>query len=164
MRIVSWQRAILLWLGQKIEVVDTYEVLIHSPSLSVRLPSVIKLKKYVAPRRHRKVVRFSRNHVFMRDDYTCQYCFKSFSTKELTLDHVIPVTRGGLTTWSNIVTCCAQCNQKKGCRTPQEAGFAHFKTPLEPKISFLPDLLFYKGSVPQSWRPYLNPEDLSFAS
>jgi 5-methylcytosine-specific restriction endonuclease McrA len=155
MRIVSWQRAILLLLGEKIEVIDAYEVQVRSPSCALNLPSVVRMKKYVRPKKKRTILRFSRQHVFLRDEYKCQYCLNTFTVKDLTLDHVIPVTRGGRKTWSNIVTSCGTCNQQKGSRTPQEAGFHEFRSPKEPHAGFLPDLLFMRGSLPDSWRPYL---------
>jgi 5-methylcytosine-specific restriction endonuclease McrA len=155
LRIISWYRAIRLLLAQKVEVVDSYEILIHSPSLSLRLPSVLRMKRYVSKKRLTRVPRFSRQHVFLRDSHQCQYCFISYTSKELTLDHVVPVARGGKKTWSNIVTCCKVCNQKKGAQTPKEAGFAKFKYPREPSPGFLPDILYYKERMPQMWRPYL---------
>ncbi len=157
LRIVSWQRAMLLLLGKKIEVLDHYtSLVVHSISQQFVLPSVIKMRMYVRPKRPFGYVRFSRQHVFMRDDFCCQYCCETYSAKELTLDHVVPVTRGGRTTWSNIVTCCVQCNQDKGAQTPTEAGLSLLKTPSEPGSGFLPDLLLYKRSMPESWRPYIS--------
>lgn len=154
LRIVSWQRAILLYFSDKVEIVERFEAVIRSPSVDFKLPSVIRLRRYIAPKRHSKVLRFSRQHVFLRDGFKCVYCREAMSLKDLTLDHVIPVVRGGARTWSNIVSCCIPCNQKKGARTPQEAGFADFKLPKEPASGFLPDLLFYKD-LPHSWAPYL---------
>ena len=156
MRIVSWQRAMLLLLGEKVDVLEASDIVIRSPSVSISLPSVIKMRTYYKPKRGpSKVLRFSRLHVFLRDDFRCQYCRETFPIKALTLDHVIPVVRGGLKTWTNIVSCCVDCNQKKGSRTPQEAGFHHFRTPSEPSVGFLPDILYLKGSIPDSWKAYL---------
>ncbi len=155
LRIVSWRRAMILFLGQKIEVLDSYGLQVHTVSQAFSLPSVIKMKRFVRPKRPFGYVRFSRQHVFMRDDFMCQYCYEVFGAKELTLDHVVPVTRGGKTTWSNVVSCCVECNQNKGAKTPTEAGFELFKYPSEPGQGFLPDLLLYKKLMPESWRPYL---------
>lgn len=156
LRVVSWQRAVLLLMGGKIEVLDTYDFLIRSPSISLKLPSVVRMKGYVALKRQRNLVRFSRQHVFLRDEFRCQYCRKEFSGKELTLDHVIPVVKGGKKTWSNIVACCVPCNQKKGARTPGEAGFHGFSPPLEPQFGFIPEILVLKDRVPPSWEPYVS--------
>jgi 5-methylcytosine-specific restriction endonuclease McrA len=155
-RVVSWQRAILLLMGGKIEVLDSYEILVRSPSVSLQIPSVVRMKKFVIPKRRNAIVRFSRQHVFLRDDHRCQYCRNVFPAKDLTLDHVVPVVRGGKKTWSNIVTCCAGCNQRKGARTPYEAGFVGFRAPREPDHGFIPDLLLLKEKVPVSWRPFLD--------
>jgi len=154
LRIVSWQRAILLYFADKIEIVDYFDAFIRSPNSEMQLPSVVRLKRYIAPRRSSKILRFSRHHVFLRDRFKCVYCVKSFAMKELTLDHVVPVVRGGKRTWTNIVTSCVPCNQRKGARTPAEAGFKDFRLPKEPTTGFLPDLLFYKD-VPDSWTIYL---------
>lgn len=165
-RIVSWKRAMVLYLTGKIDVVDFYEqVVIRSVYRQFPLPAVVRMKRFAPYRRRAATVRFSRQHVFMRDDHTCQYCLEEFPAKELTLDHVIPVVRGGRTTWGNVVTCCKECNQRKGAKTPAEAGFHHFAMPSEPDANFLPDLLHYrlrkeeddKGrpELPESWRPFL---------
>jgi 5-methylcytosine-specific restriction endonuclease McrA len=154
-RVVSWQRAVLLLMGSKIEVLDSYDLLIRSPSIALQVPSVVRMKKFINPKRRSSIVRFSRHHVFLRDDFRCQYCREVFAPKDLTLDHVVPVMRGGKKTWSNIVTCCGDCNQKKGARTPQEAGFQGFRAPREPDHGFIPDLLLLKEKLPQSWRPFL---------
>lgn len=157
LRIVSWQRAMLLYLGQKTDALEFYEVPIRSITQSFRLPAVIRMKGYVRPKRPFGYVRFSRQHVFMRDDFSCQYCRGIFGGKELTLDHVVPVTRGGNTSWSNIVACCVPCNQRKGAKTPQEAGLQLNRIPSEPLPGFLPDLVLYKRSMPETWKVYLEP-------
>ena len=84
---------------------------INSPSAVVKVPHVIRLVRYVhVPR---SVIKFSRRNVLVRDQYTCQYCHKEFPTVQLTLDHVLPISRGGETTWENVVTACKKCNNKK---------------------------------------------------
>ena len=156
LRIVNWERALTLLLGGRVEVLESYTRQVRSPSKSFCIPSIVRLKQYVRPRNQGKILRFSRYHVFLRDEYRCQYCKRIFVTKQLTLDHVVPVMRGGRKTWSNIVTSCVPCNQRKGARTPQEAGFSGFKQPVEPRVGFLPDILYMRGAFPRSWRPYLN--------
>ena len=156
LRIVSWQRAMLLFLGEKIDVLDSYNVAIHSVSQAFHLPAVIKMKRFSYIKKRRSGVRFSRAHVFMRDDFMCQYCRTTLPAKQLTLDHVMPVVRGGETSWTNIVTCCAKCNQKKGSQTPAEAGMKLSRPPKEPKVGSIPDLLMFRSrELPESWRPYL---------
>ncbi len=106
---------------------DESDIVIRSPSVSIRVPLVIRLHYYVhIPHR---LVKFSRKNVLLRDKYKCQYCGKSFPPSTLTLDHVIPSSRGGKTCWDNVVTACSQCNHRKGDRTPQEAQMWPIRTP-----------------------------------
>ena len=161
-RIVGWERAMILWLAEKTEVLESYEKEVHSVNATFRLPSVMRITRFVRFKRNNSRVRFSRLHVFLRDDYNCQYCSKAFHSKELTMDHVIPVVRGGKTTWSNIVTCCVDCNQRKGSKTLQESGLILKRYPKEPHPGFLPDLLYYKSEVPESWKAYLPTNHINF--
>lgn len=154
-KIVSWQRAMLLWLAEKVDVIDQSDVEVRSVSSRFVLPSIIRIRHYVRPRRHRTRVSFSRGHIFLRDNYCCQYCGKQFAVKELTLDHVIPVKRGGPRTWENLVTSCKACNQRKGSKTPEEAGMPLINTPARVPLNFLPDILHLRKEVPESWKIYL---------
>src|ERR1700738_5096816 len=100
---------------------------IHSARAAVRLPSVIRLLEYRRiPHQTRAL---SRKNILMRDRYTCQYCHKALPSNELTLDHVIPRSRAGETTWENLVACCHHCNNRKGNRTPEEAGMKPAQPP-----------------------------------
>ncbi len=156
-KIVNWKRAILLLLADKIEVLDCHpNVHIHSVFESFSLPSVVRIRSFVrVRRRHSAHYSFSRHHIFMRDEYRCQYCAKGFSPKDLTLDHVVPVTRGGLKTWENLVSCCVSCNQKKGSRTPEEAQMNLLKVPAKPRHPLIPELLHLRKRWPDSWLPYI---------
>lgn len=156
-RIVPWQRAMLLYLSEKIEVLENYgDLMVHTVSQAFQVPAVVRMTRYVYPRARVRRARFTRHHVFARDRHTCQYCRHVFAERELTLDHVVPVVHGGRTSWSNIVTCCVACNQRKGSQTPQEAGLRLMSVPKEPQGDFLPDLIFYQGSaLPEPWRPFL---------
>ena len=97
----------------------------------IRVPRVIALTSF--DRFPRRTVRFSRINILARDQNTCQYCGKRFSRAELNLDHVTPRSRGGLSTWENVVTSCIACNRKKAGRTPAEAGMKLIKKPVRPK-------------------------------
>ena len=110
-----WQEVIKAVFLERVEVVSTYEQMVRSPSFEMKLPSVVALKSYVAQDRPPAFTRFN---LFLRDAFTCQYCG---SGDDLTFDHIIPRSRGGRTTWENIVTACAPCNLTKGGRTPREA-------------------------------------------
>jgi 5-methylcytosine-specific restriction endonuclease McrA len=91
----------------------------------MKLPSIIALKDYVP---HNHIPAFTRFNVFLRDDFTCQYCYdKKFSTKELTFDHLIPRSKGGLTNWENVVTACSHCNWTKGSKSLSQVRFKILK-------------------------------------
>jgi 5-methylcytosine-specific restriction endonuclease McrA len=154
-KIVNWQRAILMLLADKIEVIDTHEDLVRSVCLSFRLPSVVRIRSYVRTRRRHVGSSFTRYHIFLRDENRCQYCGGEFPVNKLTLDHVIPLKHGGPRSWSNLVAACVPCNQRKGSRTPEEAEMPLSKKPGPPPHHLLPDLLYLKQKVPDSWRPFL---------
>ena len=154
-KIISWQRAMLLWLSEKVDVLDHHDVEVHSITQSFTVPSVIRVKQYVRPRRERRSSSFSRSHIFLRDNHCCQYCEKQLPAKLLTLDHVVPLTRGGPGTWENLVTSCRDCNQQKGSRTPEEAGMPLAKKPTKLPLNFIPDILLLRQQVPESWKLYL---------
>jgi 5-methylcytosine-specific restriction endonuclease McrA len=153
LRIINWKKAITLFLLGKVEVLEEYGQEIHSVSFSVKLPSVVRLLWLV--KRPKTPIRFSRQNIYARDKYACQYCGKKFPSEELSYDHVIPKSRGGKTEWGNIVTCCFRCNRKKGGRTPKEARMKLIRKPSFPV--WLPALKITIGfkEVPSSWRDYL---------
>ena len=110
-----WQEVIKAVFLERVDVVATYDQVVHSPSFEMQLPSVVSLKSYVPQDR---APAFTRFNLFLRDKFACQYCGCG---RDLTFDHVIPRAQGGRTTWENVVTACAPCNLKKGGRTPQQA-------------------------------------------
>ncbi len=106
---------------------------IRAVNFEIQVPRVIRLLKY--DRVPSRALRLNRHSVFARDEHRCQYCGKRFPTSQLSLDHVIPKSRGGDTTWENVVCCCLDCNIKKGGRTPQEAHMKLVAKPVRPKRS-----------------------------
>ena len=133
--VVDCIEALVLCIVGKATAVEEYEEKISSPSITFKIPSVIVLKT---------VVKFftngfkpSRPNIIWRDTNRCQYCNKKFLSCELTLDHIMPKSRGGENTWNNLVACCKKCNQIKSDRTPQEAGMKLLKKPVKPKNSAL---------------------------
>ncbi|TNE99822.1 MAG: HNH endonuclease [Deltaproteobacteria bacterium] len=147
-KIISWQKAMILLLTGRAEVVDEYDDFkIRSVTDSYNLPKILRLyNKHLSS----KSVKFSRMNVYWRDNFKCQYCYKKFPTSHLTFDHVMPVSRGGGTSWQNVVTCCVRCNNKKANKTPQEAGMTLMKKPVMPKWS--PQLcLRLKKDDPSEW-------------
>ncbi len=113
LRIISWKKALTLLFAGKVEVIDEYDHQVHAITFAIKLPSIIRLLKYVRVKRHNRV-KFSRANIYARDDYTCQYCGKKFPSEDLTFDHVMPVAMGGQKRWDNIVAACFRCNHKKG--------------------------------------------------
>jgi len=111
----SWQDTVKAVFLDRVSVISEYERKIHSPSFEMRLPSVIALKEYVPAARRPAFTRFN---VFLRDRFHCQYCGGDFATNVLTFDHVVPKSRGGRTSWSNVVTACSPCNLLKRPRLP----------------------------------------------
>jgi 5-methylcytosine-specific restriction endonuclease McrA len=151
--IVSWKQAItLLFLG-KAEVIEEYDRNIKTTSIVIKIPSVVRL--LAAFRRHKKPVKFSRINIYGRDKYTCQYCGVRHSIGDLTYDHVVPRAQGGKTMWTNIVTCCEDCNRRKANRTPEQAGMRLLKAPVQPTASPVLVVAVSRESVPDAWRDYL---------
>lgn len=133
LQIVPWQKALQLLFQGKVEVIEESNQIVRTVRFSFRVPAVLRLLTYVPLQKRKSWVRFSRSNVFLRDGYKCQYCGNGFSKSQLTLDHVIPVVQGGKKNWSNIVTACLKCNQRKGGRTPAEAGMSLTRKPHVPQ-------------------------------
>lgn len=147
--VCSGKRAIVLLLKGKAEVLEAGSQRMRSESFQIVLPLIIRLRSYVkVPRGEGR--RISRRAVLARDGYRCQYCG---STRHLTLDHVVPKSRGGGTSWENVVTSCAPCNTHKGSRLPHEAGMALHAKPHPPSLCDF--LVSSPHGVPESWAPYL---------
>jgi 5-methylcytosine-specific restriction endonuclease McrA len=155
LKVVHWRKAITLYCQGKVEVIAVHDREIRAVSVSFRLPSVIRLLRFVKIKRRFDYVPFSRANIYARDNHTCQYCSESFPISDLTFDHVIPVVHGGRKDWENIVTCCVTCNRKKGGRTPGEAGMRLHRQPRRPDS--VPAIRITVGlrSAPDSWRDYL---------
>ena len=155
LKVVDWQRAITLWCQGKVEVIAVHDREIRSVTFSFRLPSVIRLLRFVKIRRRLDYVPFSRANIYARDAHACQYCRQAFSPMELTFDHVVPVAQGGRKDWENIVTCCITCNRRKGGRTPAEAGMRLMRHPRRPDSAPAVRLTIGVRNAPESWRDYL---------
>lgn len=150
---LCWHDGIcLVYLG-KAETVEEYDDTVSSPSVTMRVPAVIRLVKAV--KRRTGEVKFSRTSVYTRDEFRCLYCGSRRPPRRLTYDHVRPRVQGGQTTWENIATACDTCNRKKGGRTPEQAGMRLLKTPARPKTLPISPALSLPRIVPVEWRPYL---------
>ena len=152
-KVIPWQRAITLLFLNKVQVVEEYDRDVKCTSFVIKIPAVVRLLHKF--RRHRKPVKFSRVNIYGRDDYTCQYCGEEKTIDELTYDHVIPRSRGGRTEWTNIVSACGDCNNRKSNRTPQEAGMKLRKQPVQPTTLPAMVITVSRSSVPDAWRDYL---------
>jgi 5-methylcytosine-specific restriction endonuclease McrA len=145
-----WQDAVHAVIAERVSVVAEYDAVARSPSTEIRLPSVVALREYLRTPRH---VAFTRFNVFLRDRFRCQYCGGKFAASELTFDHVVPRSRGGVTCWENIVAACSPCNTRKD----KFLDMKPLKWPAEPSPQ---DLLAAKRAFPpnflhESWLDYL---------
>ncbi len=150
----SWQETVKAVCLDRVNIVSHYDRVVRSPSYEMRLPSVISLKEYIPTARRPAFTRFN---VFLRDRFTCQYCGQPFASHDLTFDHVIPRSRGGWTTWENVVTACSACNLVKGSRLPAEAGMHPRHAPRQPTTHALREngRAFPPNFLHQSWRDFL---------
>jgi 5-methylcytosine-specific restriction endonuclease McrA len=153
LKVISWKKAVTLLYLNKVEVIESYERVVRSPSTEFTLPAVVKLLHSVPRRQHK--VKFSRQNLFFRDNYICQYCHQPHPSHMLTYDHVVPRSKGGKTTWTNIVTSCIPCNLKKGNRLPHAASLRLLRPPEEPRWLPTLSLAIRKESVPRVWHDYL---------
>ena len=152
-QVIDWTDAFTMVFSGRANVVEyRKDQFIHSATNRFKVPSVIAINRYV--RKARVSLRVTRNNLFIRDNYTCQYCNKRFSKSELTIDHVTPKSAGGPKTWENLVAACRRCNQKKANKLPREANMFPKNTPRIPSVR-----LFYNSSncIDEMWKPYLEP-------
>src|SRR6476469_237654 len=152
LKVVHWQKAITLWCQGKVEVISSYDREIHAPKFSFKLPSVIRLLRYIRIKRQIDYVPFSRANIYARDDHRCQYCADTFPTAELTFDHVVPVAQGGRKDWEDIVSCCPACIRRNGARTPVQAGLHLPRVPRRPDKAPAMRITIKLAKAPDSWR------------
>lgn len=150
----SWKDALKAVFLERVNVVSVYEREVRSPSVRFKLPSVISLKDYVPlPKR----AAFTRFNVFLRDKFQCQYCKNNFKVEELTFDHVIPKSKGGSTSWNNVVTSCRKCNTMKGNKLLSKTNFSLKSNPPTPNNYELKEIgrLFPPNFLHKSWNDFL---------
>lgn len=153
LKLIDWKRAMRLLTLGKVEVLEQYEREIHAVTFAIKLPSVLRLFRFV--RYRKKEIKFSRVNIYARDGFRCQYCGEKSESEDLTFDHVVPKRYGGKTEWTNIVTSCFRCNRAKGGGTLREAGLKLLKKPIKPDwVPFIMITIAVK-TVPDSWRDYL---------
>jgi 5-methylcytosine-specific restriction endonuclease McrA len=144
------RRAVVLLLKDKAEVIERGNWELHSATTSMTRPLVIRLVQYVRVPRDAHSRKITRRAVFARDDWTCQYCG---SRSNLTVDHVIPRCKGGISSWDNIVASCAPCNRRKGDRTPRQANMHPRRSPRAPHAAIF--ISVSSPTIPAAWRTYL---------
>ena len=151
--VTAVRRALVLTLKGVAQVEELNAAKVHSPSQMHSVPSVIRLLSYRhIPQQSRAL---SRKNILLRDRNTCQFCGEQFSAGELTLDHVMPRSRGGPSSWENLVACCYQCNNRKGDRTPEEAGIRLQRRPRPFTLHTSRQLMRLIGRHDEKWRKYL---------
>lgn len=150
----SWQEAVKALFRDSVTVLSEYDRVVRSPSFEFKLPSVLVLKEYVPAARKPAFTRFN---VFLRDEWHCQYCGSKERTSELTFDHVVPKSRGGRTSWTNIVTACRPCNTQKGHKLPGECKMYPIEDPVQPSIFELQEKgrKFPPNFLHKSWGDFL---------
>ena len=144
------RRAVVLLLKARAEVLEESLHALHSERSSIARPFVIRLTSYVRVPRDAHRRKITRRAVFARDDWTCQYCG---ARSNLTVDHVIPRSKGGPSSWENIVASCAPCNRRKGDRTPAQAGMQPSQAPRTPHAEIF--IRVSSPTIPPAWRAYL---------
>jgi 5-methylcytosine-specific restriction endonuclease McrA len=154
LNVTNARRAVtLLYLGKAV-VVEKDSKVFRSPTVSFELPTVVRLAYYV--KRPTPQLKLTRRSIIARDAHRCQYCGKH--AKEVTIDHVIPRDRAGKTDWKNLVCACIKCNNKKGNRTPQEAGMALTRKPTRPRyVPYISFSKFVAAFKHERWIDYLAP-------
>lgn len=147
----TWQEAIKAAFLDRVDIVAEYDATVSSPSTTIRIPSVVVLKDYVKPQ---KRVAFTRFNLFLRDEFRCQYCG---AMGDLTFDHVVPRSRGGITSWENVVAACSPCNLRKGSHSLKQAGLGLRKPARRPGAEELRNIgrKFPRGHLHETWRDFL---------
>jgi 5-methylcytosine-specific restriction endonuclease McrA len=145
------RRAAVLVLKQRAEILEQAKWSLHAESITMPRPVVIRLVAYVRIPRDAHSRKITRRAVFARDQWTCQYCGNERGT--LTIDHVIPRSKGGGSAWDNIVTCCAPCNRRKGDRLPKQAGMLPRRQPKAPSPTLFVHVAMTR--IPDIWHQYL---------
>ncbi|MCH7734918.1 MAG: HNH endonuclease [Chloroflexi bacterium] len=149
LNVCNVRRAVSLLGRGRAETLEATERFLHSAYLALPEPSVIRLIYMVKRPFHQR--RLSRKEVFIRDRYRCQYCGRQI--RKLTLDHVVPRSRGGAHSWQNVVSACSDCNHKKAGRTPKEAGMGLLRKPRTPRPN--PYAFVLHAEIQDPWRPFL---------
>jgi 5-methylcytosine-specific restriction endonuclease McrA len=150
LNITSFQRAVKLIFSGKAEVVTGRSQMLKSTRYEMRLPSIIRMLYYI--RRPMQKVALTKKNILLRDDYTCQYCNLK-GERLMTVDHVVPKSKGGPSTWENLVCACMRCNNRKNNRTPDHANMPLKRKPKAPK--YIPWIRVKRNTLPDEWHKFL---------
>lgn len=151
--ICTARRALIMLMNGKADMVENAVHYIRSSTLVMPLPEVIRLRRFI--KLPYRPIPFCRKNIMLRDGYCCQYCHDRFPLDQLTLDHVIPLSRGGRDSWSNVVTACKKCNHKKGNYLLEEIGMVLTNRPKKPTLPSFLHLVRLMGEQREVWRKYL---------
>ena len=154
---VSWQKAISMWFAGRVEIVEVYEDReIKTVDEAIPVPSIVRFVGNVIKKfRYNRVIKFSRENVFIRDEGKCQYCNVELNLSNFTLDHIVPSSEGGKKVWNNIVACCRRCNQKKGNKSLKQAGMKLRRKPDVPVELVVENSRKFGRNIPRTWLDYI---------
>ena len=153
MQLISWQRALCLVIAEKAEIIARYDKVVRSVSASMPLPSVVRLVRYVQVVTYFGRVRCSRKNILLRDQYQCQYCGVKCRAGAISIDHIVPKSGGGKTSWLNVVAACHDCNRRKGSLSLEQAGMKLLRPPKRPSWKDLIADINHSGEA--GWAEYL---------
>ena len=149
LKILRWEDAVKMRYEGTADVVAEYDEEICSPSVTWKMPAVLRLRRM--PSQRKRGIKFSRLNVYQRDGYRCQYCGHKFAIAELSYDHVVPRSAGGRTDWTNIVSACRPCNLRKANKSCDDAGMWPLKEPVRPRFLPFTAPSFDRSKVPEEW-------------
>lgn len=151
--VIDVKRAVQLLFARKVEVVEAEAGLVRSTSTAFPLPSILRMLYYVG--RKRKRIELTKKNVLLRDRYTCAYCEArgARGDRTMTVDHVLPKSKGGPSTWENLVCACMRCNNRKNNRSPEHAGMKLKRKPKAPK--YIPWIRVKRNTLPGEWHQFL---------
>jgi 5-methylcytosine-specific restriction endonuclease McrA len=150
LNITSFQRAVKLIFSGKAEIVSDRERMLSSPTFEMRMPSIIRMLYYI--RRPMQRVALTKKNILLRDDHICQYCGVR-GERLMTVDHVVPRSKGGPSTWENLVCACMRCNNRKNNRSPDDANMSLRRRPRTPK--YIPWIQIKRNTLPNEWHKFL---------
>lgn len=151
---IPWKRGLVLDLADRVDVMEYYDHVVRTAHDEWPLPAVIRVRQYL--RIKRRTVALSRRNLILRDRGECQYCGCHPTGRELTMDHVIPVSKGGATTWQNVVLACGPCNRRKGARLPSQARMPLRTEPKRPTFLATSHRALVVTEPPAEWQDYLS--------